>query len=362
MSQKINLNVAVDKSYEIKVGHVWQKFLDFCSVNYPSRKVFILVDENVHCYHSDIIENKCRQYFGQCHFIQIAAGEQSKSTEVWKRLLDELLENKIERSTPILAVGGGVTGDVAGFAASTVLRGVPLVHMPTSLLAMVDSSIGGKTGVNHPVGKNLIGAFYQPDAVFTNPYFLKTLPEREWINGLSEMLKYAAINSPALFDELEAALNKGFAPSEKWTRLIYKSAQIKSKIVQADAHEQGVRAYLNFGHTFAHALENMAGYGSISHGEAVFAGMLAAAHISENRGGAVQAARFNPFKTLYNINLPSIDKIEALIELMYSDKKVKDETLQLILLNKWGEPYLSKINDDSILLQAWKTIYKELNA
>ncbi len=354
MAKKISVGISLDKSYTaIIAGHIWSDFFNHCQANYSTGKIFIVIDENVNRLHGDEIKERCSVYFKDCHIIEVPAGEKSKSLKVWKRLLNELLENGIERSTPLLAAGGGVTGDLAGFVASSALRGVPLIHLPTTLLAMVDSSIGGKTGVNHTAGKNLIGAFYQPDAVFAHLPFLKTLSEREWVNGLSEMLKYAAISKPKLFDRLEATAGN-FNPNEKWEQLIYECVQIKSAVVAADAHEAGQRAFLNFGHTFGHALEKFAGYGKITHGEAVFVGMIAATRLSEQSGAPVEAARFHPFKTLYNISLPATDEIEALIDMMYSDKKVKNERLRLILLKGWGEPFVKEVEDRNLLKDAWQ--------
>ncbi|HYW34543.1 MAG TPA: 3-dehydroquinate synthase, partial [Balneolaceae bacterium] len=348
--------------YTVQLGiNLWQELIDYFSAHYSDRKVFIAIDSKVLSLHGQKIKEQCKRYFKSCHIISVPEGEESKSTEQWKRLQDELLSNAVERSTPLLAAGGGVTGDLAGFAAASALRGVPLIHIPTSLLAMVDSSIGGKTGINHPKGKNLIGAFYQPDAVFADLQFLKTLDRHEWIGGLAEMLKYAAIRKPAMFDELEEAVNEGFQPSERWLDLIHDSAAIKVDIVQKDEKESGIRAYLNFGHSFAHALEKLSGFGNISHGEAVFVGMIAATHYAGNFRSAIHKARFAPFKTLYDITLPSKNRIPDLIEAMRSDKKVKDETIRLVLLHDWGEPYLKPCEDESLLSDAWQAAFNEFN-
>jgi len=334
--------------------NLWNEVLAYFSAHYSDRKIFIVIDTKVHGLHGEKIKKECRRYFKNCHLIQIPEGEKSKSVNQWKRLQDELLENGVERRTPLLAVGGGVTGDLAGFAAASVLRGIPLIHMPTSLLAMVDSSIGGKTGVNHSAGKNLIGAFYQPDAVFADLQFLETLERREWIGGLAEMLKYAAISEPKMFGELEQAVKEGFEPSERWMKLIKQSAAIKIDIVEKDVQEAGKRAWLNYGHTFGHALEKLAGYGNVSHGEAVFTGMLAATHVSSTLGAPVDEVRFAPFKPLYTVSLAGIENIPELVDAMKHDKKVKDETIRLILLNDWGEPYIKICEDKSLLTQSWQ--------
>lgn len=359
----IDLNVSSRSNIEIYIQKdSWSTFLDFCGKHYSSRKIFVIIDENVFNYHGKEVEEQCRSYFTDCHVIKVPAGEQSKSVNFWEQLVGELLQNRVERSTPILAVGGGVTGDLAGFVAASTLRGVPLIHMPTSLLAMVDSSIGGKTGVNHTAGKNLIGAFYQPDAVFCHMPFLKTLPDCEWVNGLAEMLKYAAINKPILFEELQNAVNSGFTPNDKWEQLIHECAKIKCEVVEADTFESGQRAFLNFGHTFAHAFENVSNYKSISHGEAVFAGMFAAVFLSQKYKASVNVARFRPFKTLYHINLPDINKMDDLIEAMYSDKKVKDGNLHFILLADWGKPFVERISDRNLVKEACRFVYSELQA
>lgn len=361
MAYQLDLNISLKEGYKVFIGkEVWDEFLYHCKTSYSSRKIFIIIDENVNSFYGQEIKQRCREYFKNTYLIEIPAGEKSKSVSVWSDVCDEVLGNGVERTTPVVAAGGGVTGDLAGFVASTALRGVPFIQLPTTLLAMVDSSVGGKTGVNHAKGKNLIGSYYQPDAVFARLSFLKTLPEQEWVNGLAEMLKYAAISNPGLFDKLEEAVSCGFTPNEQWEQLTYECVKIKGDIVEADAREAGVRAFLNFGHTFGHALEKLAGFKTISHGEAVFAGMFAATYLSTKKSAPVQMARFYPFKTLYDIELPKRDKIETLIKTMHADKKVKDEKLRLILLKDWGEPVIKNVNDKNLLKEAWLAAYQEL--
>jgi 3-dehydroquinate synthase len=362
MSHSIKIQLYREKSHSVLLGiDIWDEILDFFAATYAPRKAFIVIDEKVHQLYGRRIEKQCRRYFQSCQTIQIPEGEKSKSIDRWKELQDKLLKAGVERSTPLLAVGGGVTGDLGGFAAASVLRGIPLVHLPTSLLAMVDSSIGGKTGVNHSAGKNLIGAFYQPDAVFADGTFLETLGRREWIGGLAEMLKYAAIQKPAMFDELEEAVGQGFAVSPLWMDLIRQCAAIKAEIVEQDAHEAGKRAFLNFGHTFGHALEKLAGYGRMSHGEAVFAGMITAVHYAKALGAPVEEARFSAFKPLYNMEMPQMNRVPDLIEAMRHDKKVKDGMIRLVLLNSWGKPYIEECKNESLLSEAWHTTLKEFN-
>lgn len=361
MSHSIEVRVGEQKRYVIYAGFdLWNAVIDFFAAHYPDQRLFIAIDANVRALHGGKIEQQCRRYFKSCHILEIPEGESSKSTECWQALINEMLEQGVERGTPLLAVGGGVTGDLAGFAAASVLRGIPLIQLPTSLLAMVDSSIGGKTGINHRVGKNLIGAFYQPDAVFADIEFLGTLERWEWIGGLAEMLKYAAISVPNMFGELEEAVSGGFKPSHQWLKLIRQSAEIKADIIQKDVHEAGVRAYLNFGHTFGHALEKHLGYGNISHGEAVFTGMLAAAHFSGRLGAPINMARFEPFISLYNIDVPSNESIPDLLEAMKNDKKVKNEAIRLILLKKWGVPRIVECKDTGLLHESWEAAFDVL--
>ena len=361
MSHSIEVRVGEQKQYAIYTGaNLWDELVSFFSAHYSEQKIFIAIDAQVRSLHGRQVEQQCRRYFNTSQVFEIPEGESSKSMEKWQKLMDQMLESGVERGTPLLAVGGGVTGDLAGFTAASALRGIPLVHLPTSLLAMVDSSIGGKTGINHTAGKNLIGAFYQPDAVFADIGFLETLDRREWIGGLAEMLKYAAISDPGMFDELEQAVSDGFNPSDRWLSLIRKSAKIKANIVQQDVHEAGVRAYLNFGHTFGHALEKHLGYGNISHGEAVFTGMLAAVYYSERQGSPVDMSRFKAFKPLYEIAVPSNKEIPALVHAMKSDKKVKDEVIRLILLEKWGVPCITECENIGLLHESWEAAFNVL--
>jgi len=362
MSNIIDVRISLEQQYQIVIGeHLQESFRSFCEERYSSDKVFVLVDEKVHSLHADRIENMVAS-FTNPHFIKVPEGEASKSVSQWSSIVDEILAVGSERSTPLLAVGGGVTGDLGGFVASTVLRGIPLIHMPTSLLAMVDSSIGGKTGVNHGTGKNLIGAFYQPDAVFSNIAFLETLEQKEWVTGLAEILKYAAIRNPELFDELEELVHQPLTPKQRWAKVVEKSARIKTDIVEEDTLEAGTRAYLNFGHSFGHALEKVSGYGKLSHGEAVFVGMIAATYFSSELGHSVDDARFDPFISLYRQQMQQLPSdIDTLIKAMKTDKKIKNNILRLVLLNGWGSPYIYECTNYSKLEDAWEYALAQFN-
>jgi len=362
MSNIIEVRTSLEQKYKIFIGEQLRKaFTTFCSHHYSAQKIFVLVDEKVHRLHHEYIQNLLNS-FKEHHLIKIPEGEASKSIKQWHSIVDKILTVGVERNTPLLSIGGGVTGDLAGFVASAVLRGISLIHMPTSLLAMVDSSIGGKTGINHSTGKNLIGAFYQPDAVFTDVAFLETLEQKEWVTGLAEILKYAAISDPELFNTLQGLVGEPLIPNRQWANVIAKSGRIKTEIVEADTLEAGKRAYLNFGHTFGHALEKVAGYGKLTHGEAVFVGMIAATYFSAQLGHTVDDARFSPFISLYKKQMQKLpESIPALIDVMKSDKKVKNNRLRLVLLNEWGSPYIYECTDESKLQEAWEYALAQFN-
>jgi len=345
------------RSYPVYVRSELQE-IPFANLlqSYDSDRIFIVIDENAEIQFGAKIRSLLNNLSIALPEYVVPSGESSKSYDQWKSIVDFLLLNGARRNTPLLAIGGGVTGDLAGFAASVVMRGIPLIHLPTTLLAMVDSSVGGKTGLNHPQGKNLIGSFYQPDAIVMNTGFLKTLPKKQWINGLSEILKYAAIRDKSIFDTCEKLfLNKSFsAESEMPDELIRKCAKIKSDIVARDEKESGLRMILNFGHTFAHALENCSGYDKINHGEAVFTGMIAAVHLSNNIGGELDISILESFSGLYEIDdsIRSLP-VNKLVDAMYHDKKRLTKNLKLVLLQDWEKPYVKEMSDTSLITEAW---------
>ncbi len=277
-------------------------------------------------------------------------GERHKQLTTVSRIYDALIRAGADRATTILAVGGGVVGDIAGFAAATYLRGVPVVHVPTTLLAQVDSAIGGKVGVNHPLGKNLIGAFHQPSAVIVDPAFLATLPRREFRAGLYEVVKYGMIASRPLFDRIRDQLALLFARNDDvLTPTIAECCQIKASIVQADERESGPRRALNFGHTIAHALEAATRYRRFRHGEAVAYGMLAAAEVAVARGVlpaddrralAALIAQMGP--------LPPVSDLDPsqVLEAVARDKKVVAGRLHFVLPTAIGAT--TTANDVSI--------------
>ena len=289
----------------------------------------------------------CRRSLEEAGFpvqtLVIEAGENQKTPATVALIHDAAFRHRLERGSLIVALGGGVVGDMAGFAAATWLRGIAVVQVPTTLLAMVDAAIGGKTGVNHPGGKNLIGAFHQPKLVLIDPAVLHTLPEREFRAGMAEVIKYGVIGDPALFGDLEAAAQRdplgGLANRQSvgeglLERLLERSASAKARVVAADEREGGLRAILNYGHTLGHAVETLSGYGTYLHGEAVGLGMLAAGEISlamglwhprdQQRQRAVIAAAGLP------LAWPALDP-QAVLACLQSDKKVRSGRVRFVL-------------------------------
>ena len=267
-------------------------------------------------------------------------GEAYKTLVTLARILDVAVANRLARDSSVVALGGGVVGDMAGFAAACYQRGVDFVQVPTTLLAQVDSSVGGKTGVNHVGGKNLIGAFHQPIAVIADTDTLRTLPPRELRAGLAEIIKYGLIHDAAFFDWLEVNIDRLLAGNSiALTHAIRRSCEIKAQIVGADEREHGDRALLNLGHTFGHAIESATGYGTWLHGEAVGAGMLMAAAMSKECGylSAADVARLRALLHRVGLPLAAPDvSPEAALEHMKIDKKVKAGRMRFVLLQRIG--------------------------
>jgi 3-dehydroquinate synthase len=273
---------------------------------------------------------------------EIPGGEEHKTIGTVTAIHDHMLERKATRQSGVIALGGGIVGDVAGFAAASLLRGVALIQLPTTLLAMVDSSVGGKTGVNHRVGKNLIGAFWQPAFVGIELDFLSTLPEAELRSGMAEIIKYGVIADETLFEYLEANIEKALARDPQvLAHLIRRSCEIKADVVRQDEHETGnLRAILNFGHTFGHAAEALSGYTAIRHGEGVAMGMVAAARLSEARGLIPSDIGDRIERLCERAGLPTRMLrfgAEAYWNKMGSDKKVRDGKTRFVLAERMGK-------------------------
>lgn len=282
-------------------------------------------------------------------------GEAYKNSETLNKIYDALLQNRCERSTTLIALGGGVIGDLTGYAAATYLRGVPFIQIPTTLLSQVDSSVGGKTGINHPLGKNMIGAFYQPQLVLADIDTLQTLPAREFSAGVAEVIKYGLIRDADFFDWLETNMADLMQLNEQvLSYAIYRSCQNKAEVVANDEHEQGERALLNLGHTFGHAIENAMGYGVWLHGEAVAAGTVMAADLSQRMGwlSPTQVARIKASFVAANlpVEAPKLG-VERYLDLMGLDKKVENGKIRLILQQGIGKSVITSDYDAEKLKQ-----------
>jgi 3-dehydroquinate synthase len=272
----------------------------------------------------------------------VPAGEGSKALTFYAQLLDALAAFGAERKTAVVAVGGGVVGDLSGFAAATYNRGLPFLQVPTTLLAMVDSSVGGKVGINHPQGKNLIGAFHQPAGVYIDVSFLKTLPEREYRSGMGEVVKYGVIQDAEFFAWLEAHLPAILQRDEAALQhMVSRSCRLKADVVEQDEREEtGLRMILNYGHTFAHAFETVGGYGTWLHGEAVAAGMVCACHLAEKLGLISGELTKRQNALLLGLKLPIAPdptwEMTALCAVMRKDKKAEAGTLRFVLPVRLG--------------------------
>jgi 3-dehydroquinate synthase len=273
--------------------------------------------------------------------LELPDGESFKTTDTLHTILDKLVEIGANRDTTVIALGGGVVGDVAGFAAASYMRGIGFVQVPTTLLAQVDSSVGGKTGINHAQGKNLIGAFYQPSVVLIDTDTLQTLPDRELRAGLAEVIKYGAIADVTFFawleDNLDALLS---GDQEALAYAIKRSCTIKAEVVAEDERESGRRAILNFGHTFGHAIENCLGYGEWLHGEAVAAGMVMAAKLSGLEAPAANRLQRLIERAGLPTKAPNIGS-EKMLAAMSRDKKVQQKEIRFVLLRELGDAYVT---------------------
>lgn len=323
------------------------------------RRALVVTDTNVGPLWLDRLAVALAAGGWQCETAVVPAGEPTKSISEWSALLDWGLGLGIDRSTPVLALGGGVVGDLAGFVAATLLRGLPLVHLPTSTIAQVDSAIGGKTGINHAAGKNLVGAFHQPRLVLADPATLQTLPDREYRSGLAEAVKHALIADAGLADRLAAEWEALIARDpETVAALVPEAAAIKAVVVAGDEREAGRRALLNFGHTFGHALEREAGYGTLTHGEAVAIGMRAALHLSASLDRGRPADTLGAFAAADALVArlapapPSLD-LGSLLAAMRTDKKRTARGLRFVVLDAVGSARLADDVPERMVRAAW---------
>lgn len=336
------------RSYDIYIGKALLfRINDFLPEEVIGKSVFIVTDKNVDQY-AQHIEGILRDEGGaSVHKIVLPAGERTKSFSHVEQVCSFFLDNRIHRSSLVMAVGGGVIGDLAGFCASVAMRGVPYIQVPTTLLSQVDSSVGGKTGINTAQGKNLVGSFYQPKAVIADIETLQTLPKRELLAGYAEVVKYGLIRDAGFFQWLEKHYERVLALDEEaLAHIIGVSCEAKAEVVQADEQEHGQRALLNLGHTFGHALEAAAGYdGILLHGEAVAIGTVIAYNLGQQMGTCDEEDVERVIAHFEAVGLPTraayVDALEtsvdALMEIMRGDKKVKDGQMHFVVPNGIGE-------------------------
>ena len=333
-----------DRAYPIHIGPALIADANLYRPHIASSRVMIVSNETV----APLYLAKVRAALAGLRVSEVILpdGEVYKDLATWSRIFDALLEQRFSRDCTLIALGGGVIGDMVGFAAACYQRGVAFIQVPTTLLAQVDSSVGGKTGVNHPAGKNMIGAFHQPRAVIADTETLDTLPDRELAAGLAEVVKYGLIRDPAFFDWLEQNVRSLLSRDPAaLSEAVERSCRNKAQVVAADEREAGQRALLNLGHTFGHAIEAAAGYGNWLHGEAVAAGMVMAADLSRRMGWLDASAVARIRRLLQGFGLPVVPPAsiptERWLELMSVDKKVLDGTLRLVLLREIGAAVVS---------------------
>ena len=343
---KVNLDRKIGSSYEIHIG---EKILDrmglILAKNNWAERYILITDSHIDALHGERVEEALKKTDLRVDRITVPPGETAKAMGTVLSIVEKLIALGADRSTALIALGGGVIGDLTGFIASIFMRGIPVIQIPTTLLAQVDSSIGGKTAVDTDAGKNLLGTFHQPKGVFIDLTFLQTLPEEQFRSGLAEVIKYGVIESPALLDAIEAAAAAGeLRESAFLEKVITAACRIKKGIVELDEWDRGLRRILNFGHTVGHAVEAASAY-SLSHGEAVAIGMVAAAILSEQLHYLPADDRRRIVSVIRAVGLP--DRIpgnlnlEEIASRIARDKKKKGETVHFVLLKKLGVPIVN---------------------
>lgn len=343
-----------DRSYPIYIGAGNLDKSELLTRHIKSKQVVVVTNETVAPLYLERVSRHLQDY--QVETIVLSDGEQFKTLETLNIIFDALLAKKFSRNATLIALGGGVVGDLSGFAAACYQRGIPFIQIPTTLLSQVDSSVGGKTGVNHALGKNMLGAFYQPQSVIIDVDVLDTLDDRQLAAGVAEVIKYGLIRDASFFLWIESNIEKIMARDKMaLTYIIEQSCQSKAEIVASDERESGIRAILNLGHTFGHAIEAGMGYGEYLHGEAVAIGTCQAAELSCELGW-LSHTDVTRIKTLFQnaalpIKAPSSLSAEAFLELMAVDKKNVDGDIRLILLKEIGEATLPVAVEQKQLLK-----------
>ena len=342
-----------DRSYPITIGQSLLSNADYVCGHIPGDRVVVVTNTTVGPLYLEQLTKTLVGAGKQVVPIVLPDGEEEKNWANLMRIFDALLTEKCDRKITLIALGGGVIGDITGFAAATYMRGVPFIQIPTTLLAQVDSSVGGKTGINHPLGKNMIGAFYQPQAVIADTSTLATLPQRELSAGLAEVIKHGAIIDAEFFDWIESNIDKLIAKDvDALVYAIQRSCEIKADVVRQDEREGGLRAILNFGHTFGHAIEAGLGYGRWLHGEAVGCGMVMAADLSHRLGFIDDAVKARITALVQAAGLPIKAPnlgIERWLELMQVDKKNEGGQIKFILIKPLATPIIMTVPHDVLL-------------
>jgi 3-dehydroquinate synthase len=343
----VTLPAAGSRGYEILVGSgIFTSIATILSRFCAAHRYAVVTDDRVAELYAVKLSRMLHSAGYRADVFAFQNGEERKTRETWGLVSDAMLESGIGRDAAVIAFGGGVPGDLGGFVAATYMRGLPLVQVPTTLLAMIDSSIGGKTGVDTPAGKNLVGAFHQPNVVIADPDLLQTLPDAHLRAGLAEAVKHGAIADPAYLDWIESSADELLAgDSEALTRLIVRSVEIKSEIVKRDETETGPRKLLNFGHTIGHAIEALSGY-ALLHGEAVAIGMVEEARVGERIGITAQGTAARLRRVLTRLGLPTSLPLEMdvgeVIGWTRADKKAREGRVQYALIESVGAPAMSR--------------------
>jgi 3-dehydroquinate synthase len=353
--QQVNIDLA-DRSYGILIGSGLLDSAESYAGLPQASTALIVTNTTVEPLYARRLQTALASRFRTVHTVELPDGEAFKSWETLNRIFDALLANSCDRKTVLFALGGGVVGDMTGFAAASYMRGVPFVQVPTTLLAQVDSSVGGKTAINHPLGKNMIGAFYQPQRVICDLDTLKTLPPRELSAGLAEVIKYGPIADMAFFEWIESHLDDLLAQNP--TAMAYavkRSCEIKAWVVGQDERETGLRAILNFGHTFGHAIEAGMGYGQWLHGEAVGCGLVMAARLSQALGLVDKGFVERLTMLVHRAGLPVVapvldehDNVGRYLSLMRVDKKAEAGEIKFVLIDGPGLATVRGAPDDLV--------------
>jgi len=343
------------RSYPIHIGSGLLDRAELMQQHVPRSRVAIVTNSTVAPLYLEKLQQILQSVAISSVYVILPDGEEYKNAATLNLIYDALLKNRCERTTPLVALGGGVIGDMTGYAAATYLRGVPFIQIPTTLLAQVDSSVGGKTGINHPLGKNMIGAFYQPKLVLADTDTLNTLPDNELAAGISEVIKYGLIRDLPFFEWLEQNVAKLLArDTEALQYAIARSCQNKAEVVEADERECGERALLNLGHTFGHAIESGMGYGNWLHGEGVAAGTIMAADLSQRMGWISTHDAERIRNLLERARLPVVAPdlgTDKYLELMGLDKKVEGGKMRFVLLKEIGRAVVQSDVPQQLLLQ-----------